>query len=296
MRAGIMSKRRAKHAAFESRLAGAEDRLGPTELRVARFLRDNREVALVSSALALASELGTSDATVIRTVQTLGYSGLADFRRELAEELRDELSLASRLARTLDDAARREESVLDLTLREHQRALDLLRRDIGPRPFAAVVDRIVAAPRVFVFGMGPSSALAHYFAMKLARFAIDARSLTDAGLLLADGLHALRPSDFLIMLAYGRLYPEIAALLAHAEALRLATVLITDTLAAACKGRVGSILRVERGRAGALSLHTATLGLIEALLVGVAAKRPTETVASLKTLHALRSAIVKGER
>ena len=95
------------------------------------------------------------------------------------------------------------------------------------------------------------------------------------------------------MLAYGRLYREIAALIAHAKTLRLATILITDTLGEACKGRVGYILRVERGRADALSLHTATLGLIEALLVGVAAKRPAETVASLKTLHALRGAILK---
>ena len=288
-----MAKHAMNHASFSSRLAGAGDRLGPTELRVARFLSDNREVALVSSAGALASRLGTSDATIIRTVQAVGYSGLTEFRRELAGELRDELSLAARMARTLGDAARREESILDLTLRQHQRALVLLRRDIGPRLFEAVVDDLAAASRVFVFGMGPSSALADYFAMQLARFAIDARSLTASGLVLADGLHALRSSDLLIMLAYGRLYREIAALMAHAKTLRLATILITDTLGEACKGRVGHILRVERGRADALSLHTATLGLIEALLVGVAAKRPAETVASLKTLHALRGAILK---
>jgi DNA-binding MurR/RpiR family transcriptional regulator len=289
-----MTKRATKQATFAVRFAGAVDRLGPTELRVARFLRDNREVALVSSAGALASNLGTSDATVIRTVQAVGYSGLTEFRRELAGELRDELSLAARMARTLGDAARSEESILELTLRQHQRALLLLRRDIDPRLCEAVVGELAAASRVFVFGIGPSSALAGYFAMQLARFAIDARSLTDSGLLLADGLHALRSSDLLIMLAYGRLYREIAALMGHAKTLRLATVLITDTLGEACKGRVGYILRVERGRADALSLHTATLGLIEALLVGVAAKRPTETVASLKTLHALRGAILRG--
>ena len=289
-----MTKRALNHASFASRLAGAGDRLGPTELRVARFLRDNREVALVSSAGALASRLGTSDATVIRTVQAVGYRGLAEFRRALAGELRDELSLAARMARTLGEAAQREESILDLTLRQHQRALVLLRRDIGPRLFEAVVDELAAAPRVFVFGIGPSSALADYFAMQLARFAIDARSLTASGLVLADGLHALRSSDLLVMLALGRLYREIAALITHAKALRMATILITDALGEACKARVGHILRVERGRADALSLHTATLGLIEALLVGVAAKRPAETVASLKTLHALRGAVLRG--
>jgi LysM repeat protein len=33
------------------------------------------------------------------------------------------------------------------------------------------------------------------------------------------------------------------------------------------------------------------MGLVEALLVGLAAKRPTETVESLKKLNALRSAL-----
>jgi hypothetical protein len=37
-----------------------------------------------------------------------------------------------------------------------------------------------------------------------------------------------------------------------------------------------------------LSMHTATLGFIEALLVGVAAKRPDETLASLKALNEAR--------
>jgi hypothetical protein len=38
-----------------------------------------------------------------------------------------------------------------------------------------------------------------------------------------------------------------------------------------------------------LSMHTATLGFIEALLVGVAASRPQETLASLRKLNLARN-------
>jgi hypothetical protein len=41
-----------------------------------------------------------------------------------------------------------------------------------------------------------------------------------------------------------------------------------------------------------LSMHTATLGLIEALLVGIATRRPAETIASLEDLNALRAELV----
>ena len=280
-----------KDQSFEDRFAARIHQLGPTELRVAQFLCDNREEVLVSSASALASRTSTSDATVIRTVKAVGYSGMAELRQRLANELREDLSLASRMARTLGDVGETPDGAFALTIQSHQHALERLKRDITPALFEAVVARIVSAPRVLIFGIGPSSAMANYFVMQLARFGIEGGSLTDTGLLLADGLHRLKPSDLLIMLAYGRLYPEISALVAHAETLGLTTILVTDTLGSKLKRRVNHVLPVQRGRADALSLHTATLALIEALLVGVAARRPSETVASLKMLNSLRSKI-----
>jgi alkylhydroperoxidase family enzyme len=48
------------------------------------------------------------------------------------------------------------------------------------------------------------------------------------------------------------------------------------------------VLPVARGRADMLSMHTSTLGFIEALLVGIAVKRPDETLAVLKALNQAR--------
>jgi len=276
---------------FETRLSAIMAQLGPSELRVAQFIRDNREEALMSSASALAARTTTSDATVIRAMKAMGYASMAGLRQELAGELRNDLSLASRLVRTLDEVEEVSGGSLEVTLRAHQQALARLSRDIAPALFETVVARIVAAPRVFIFGIGPSSAMANYFGVQLGRFGIDAHTLTDTGLLLADGLHRLKVADLLIMLAFGRPYPEISALIKHAEKLGLKTILITDTLGSSLKRRVDHVLPVQRGRADALSLHTATLGLLEAVLVGVAAKRPTETVASLKMLNSLRKTI-----
>ncbi len=286
-----MPRQNLQHASLERRLAAAGTRLPPTELRVARFLRDHREEALASSALALAAKLGTSDATVIRAVQALGYGGMADLRKRLAEELREVRTLAARMARTLDDVGRAPEGILERTLQQHLRALEQLRLDVGPPQFEAALARIAAAERVFVFGIGPSGAMADYFALQLARIGFDAASLTATGALLADGLNRLRRGDVLIALAFGRVYRELEALVACAEAARAVTVLITDALASVMQRRVDQVLRVERGRADALSLHTATLALIEALLVGVAARRPGETLASLKRLNALRAGV-----
>jgi DNA-binding MurR/RpiR family transcriptional regulator len=261
--------------------------LSPAEVQVIQYFRDNREEVMVASAAILASRIGTSDATVVRAVKALGYAGLDALRQDLAAELRRDLSPASRLARTLGDIG--PNSAFSTTIDIHVNALEDLRRDISSELFQSAVDKMAQSLRVAVFGIGPSSAIADYLTIQLGRFGIDSLSLTQTGLLLADDLQRLRRGDLVIILAYSRVYPELEALLGRAATLGVGTILVTDTLGATLRKRVDLVLPVERGRVDGLSMHTATLALFEALLAGLAAKRPAETIASLKLLNDLRA-------
>ena len=49
-------------------------------VRVVKFIDENRQIVLASSAAALGARIGTSDATVLRTIQTLGFASLADLK------------------------------------------------------------------------------------------------------------------------------------------------------------------------------------------------------------------------
>jgi DNA-binding MurR/RpiR family transcriptional regulator len=276
---------------FDERISAALGALSPAELRVARVLQAGRETVLVASALELAERAETSDATVVRTVRALGYAGLDEMRRQLAAELHKSVSPAARLVRTLEDVGDDLQSAFDTTLALHGRSIENLRRDISPRLFEAVVTRLIAARRVVVFGLGPSSALADYFAIQLRRFGLAAEVLRHTGLLLADDLQQMAKGDLVVILAYSRVYAELEAVLERADRLGAPKLLLTDTLGAALRDRVDHVLPVARGRTDSLSLHTATLALIEALLVGIASRRSAETVASLELLNDLRTRI-----
>jgi DNA-binding MurR/RpiR family transcriptional regulator len=69
-----------------------------------------------------------------------------------------------------------------------------------------------------VFGLGPLGAIADYLAIQLGQFGLDAISLTSAGVLFADDLQRLQPGDFIVMMAYGHVYAEPAALLDRSAA------------------------------------------------------------------------------
>jgi DNA-binding MurR/RpiR family transcriptional regulator len=279
-------------ATFDERITARLPAMGSAEQRVARFFQTNREEVLIASAAALAARTKTSDATVLRAAKSLGFASLDELRRSLAAELRRSLSPADRLANTLEKVGDDLKTAFDVTLDIHAQALASLRRDVSPTRFKAAVTRIVEARRVVVFGIGPSSAMADYFVIQLGRFGLDAASLTRTGLLFADDLQKLRKGDLVIMLAYGRVYAELAALLDKADQIRARTLLLTDTLAALLGHRIDLVLPVARGRVDMLSMHTATLGLIEALLVGIATKRPRETIESLKSLNDARAKLV----
>jgi DNA-binding MurR/RpiR family transcriptional regulator len=266
--------------------------MSPAEQRVVRFFQTNREEVLIASAAALAAKTKTSDATVLRTAKSLGFASLEELRRSLASELRRSLSPADRLAKTLEEVGDDLQAAFAVALDIHAKALENLSRDISGAQFKAAVTRIVEARRVVVFGIGPSSAMADYFVIQLGRFGLDAASLTRTGLLFADDLQKLRKGDLVIMLAYGRVYTELAALLDKADRIGARKILVTDTLAALLRNRIDLILPVARGRVDMFSMHTATLGLIEALLVGIATKRPRETIESLKSLNEAREKLV----
>jgi DNA-binding MurR/RpiR family transcriptional regulator len=273
---------------FEERVAECSERMSPAEKRVAHFFRENREEVLIASAAALAARAKTSDATIVRATKALGFSGLYELRRTLADELRRSLSPADRLTRTLGKVGNSLAAAFEKTLEIHLESLESLSRTITTKQFEKAVNNVVGAQRILVFGLGPSGAIANYLAIQLARFGLDTISLTNTGLLFADDLRKVRKGDLVVMLAYGRVCAELAALLDEIEKHGAGSLLLTDTLTAKLRRRVDLVLPVARGRADMLSMHTATLGLIEALLVGVATSRPKETLASLNELNDAR--------
>lgn len=273
---------------LEERIADHWERMSRAERRVARFFQENREEVLIASAAVLASKAQTSDATIVRAAKALGFAGLDDLRRELADELRSSLSPADRLTRTLGEVGDSLSVAFEATLQVHLHSLESLRRTITPELFEKAVGSIVDARRVLVFGLGPSSAVATYLVIQLARFGLDMGSLNNTGLLFADDVRKLRDGDLVVILAYGRVYAELAVLLDEIPRRGAKSLLLTDTLAAKLRHSVDLVLPVARGRADMLSMHTATMGLIEALLVGVASQKAESILGNLKDLNSIR--------
>jgi DNA-binding MurR/RpiR family transcriptional regulator len=153
---------------------------------------------------------------------------------------------------------------------------------------AGVLDH---AERVVVFGMGPTGLLARYTAMLLVRSGRQARSLDAAGIALADQLLDLRAGDALLLLAYGRAYPEVTATIAEARRRLLPIVLVTDDENSGLARMADVVVPAPRGQAERVALHGATLAVLEALVLGLAASNRPRALAALERLNGLREAV-----
>lgn len=274
---------------YEQRL----ERLSPSFRRVAAFIDANRLTVLTSSAIEIGRAVGVSDATVVRTVQALGFGGLQDLRKTLAASYGQGQAPVENLKRTLAGTAESVEAALDGILDVYQQGLEAMRTAAFRRSALAALNLLREAERIMVFGVGPTAHIAAYFTARLRRKGVRRGLLDKTGSALADQLLELAPGDRLLMLAYGAPYREAEVVFAEARRLRLPVILVTDATDSEMARRAEVVLAAPRGRKDQIALHGATVFCLEMLLLGLAAsdsRTAVETLAELERLrHLLRS-------
>ena len=278
---------------FDANVDEALARLSPAERRVARFFSDHKQEVLLGSAAKIASRTGTSDATVVRTAQSLGFDGLSALRQTLLADLTRMPTPGGRLQRTLEEAGDGPAAALSHVIDIHEQALAVLRRpDVAPH-FTRAVEILGDARRRHVFGIGPSGALARYATLQFNRIGLPTNALAESGVGLADGLLSFAEGDAILMIAYAPLYREVSVLLEEAKRRSVPVVLVSDSLGPLVSDRVAEVLPVPRGKADHLAMHGGTMVLVEAAIVALASRRRDTAFDSLDRLNRLRSAIDK---
>lgn len=128
------------------------------------------------SALEIGLETGTSDATVIRSIQTLGFSGLLDLKNVLKQWLNEAESVVTKLAKTSDDIGSDVHGAIDFVISSQQAALVSLGTPENRSELQKAVSLISKAKSVGIVGIAASGILAEYGARLFSRSGIPAKT------------------------------------------------------------------------------------------------------------------------
>jgi DNA-binding MurR/RpiR family transcriptional regulator len=266
----------------------SRDRLSPAEQRVISFIDRNRAAALARSASQLAADIGTSNATVVRAVQNLGFKGLADLRRLIAADLDRAPTSTDNMRRTLAQVGESSELAASLVLESHLKALQKLQEPESKARLTSAVSSFAAAERIVLLGIGRAGSIASYVAVMLGRIGRRARAFTASGAGLADDLLDLRRGDVLVLLANGNPYKEAVTAIRQARLLGIQVVLVTESDTSKIAKRSDIVVPAPRGRTEHVSLHGTTLCVMEALVMGLAACDRDRTLLELDRFEDLR--------
>jgi DNA-binding MurR/RpiR family transcriptional regulator len=246
------------------------------------------EKLLYMTAAELGAETRTSNATVIRTLQSLGYSGLAELKGAVAGPFTTATPPAVRTRQRVESTGGDLQKLWDKVTTESIERIELLRRGFSLERFKQAVELMIGAREVIAFGVGATSVVAERLTLKLRRAGHRASSLNSAGFRLADDLLRIEPGDVVVLFDAGRILVDVEVLLDRARVIGANCILVTDELEEQLEDSVSVVLHAPNTPTGLSGETITTMVLADALAQAVAASDIERTVEVSHTLTTLR--------
>lgn len=273
---------------FGDHLERRRDSLSPRLLEVANYIDRNRHAVLGMSALEIGFETETSDATVIRAIQALGFAGLRELKATLETWLGQTDSPVEKMAMTTTALHEDIDAAIDFVLHSQRTTVEALSTPENRAAMAEAVNILAAASGVCVFGIGASGIIAEYSARLFTRSGLPGTALSATGIALAEQMLAMRSGQALIMMLHGRAHREATTIIGEAKRLGMPIVIILGQQDSPLRAQAQCSILLPRAKADQVSLHAPTLVAVEALHIAVSARIAPKALRTLDRLLALR--------
>lgn len=276
---------------FSENFTKRRGKLSPSGLVVAEFIEQNKHSVLGLSALEIGLETETSDATVIRTIQTLGFSGLIDLKNALKQWLNEAESAVSKLSKTSDDIGSDVHGAIDFVISSQKAALDSLGSAENRAELQTAASLISKAKAVGIFGIAASGIIAEYGARLFTRSGLPGKAYTHTGVMLPENLLQMQSGDVLIMLLHGRAHREALTALAEAKRLNIPVILISGRHDAPFRSDADACIVLPRQKADKVALHSQTLFALETLHLACSSTQANRSIDTLNRLMIMRNEV-----
>jgi DNA-binding MurR/RpiR family transcriptional regulator len=262
--------------------------LPPSDARAAKVILNDPAAVVYGSVSQVAEAANTSASTVVRCAQRLDFTGFHSLKLALAQELAL-LGDPSRQPGGGDDDA---ENILTEVLEAGARTLTESRGTIDLKEFSTAIDRLDSARRVLFVGVGTSAPLAQDAAYRFRAIGLDAEAQADTHI---QHLAArrLRAGDVCVAVSHTGSTQETNGFVRAAKASGACTIAITSFARSPLTELVDVVVVAGSSevsfRLEAMASRLAHLGVLDALLVGVAHADPDRSAAGMELFTSVLS-------
>lgn len=214
--------------ALEQRLAHSRANLNNSRNRLLQEILDNAEDNHFLSSRALARRYAVDKATIVRTIQALGYTKYAEFATDLRAHFVSRITPYT----LMKSAAREKRSIADHvahSLEMDVNNLQALRASLDSGDVVQMAKRLNRARRIVVVGVDFAAGLAYLLAYGLVSLGYNAEAPVGSAGSIHQKISLLGPKDLVIAISFGRCLQATVDAALHARQNAVPTFGITDS-------------------------------------------------------------------
>jgi len=272
------------------RISTQYESYSPKLKRAAVYVLDHADEIGLNSMRHVASDAGVAPNTLLRLVRDLGFADYEQFRKPFRERLRREIDRFPDQARWLQSLARggRHGQLFSGMAESGLANIENLYANVDPEEIRRAADLIDGARRVYVFGVGFSSALAHYFWYIAHMGAANFLLVPQQGSLPIDDLVAIQSDDVLLTMTFTPYRREVVELTRYAHEQGASVIAISDSRGAPIMRYATHAFVTPMETPQFFPSLVAVTALLETLLAFIVADAEEQVVAEIERLHRVR--------
>jgi DNA-binding MurR/RpiR family transcriptional regulator len=266
---------------LEDRFVRAQGQLGPHRKKLIRSILDHAEETCFLSSRELAKRYDVDAATVVRTVQALGYTGFAEFAVDLRQHFISRitpytvLKAATRAKRTVKDH-------IDHTLDKALDNLNVLRTTLDRDRLMELARLIHGSRNILVVGLDLAASIAYHLAYSLTVLGFHAETPIGSEGNVQHKVNLLNRKDLLIAISFGQCLRVTVEAAQQAGKLGAATFGITDNETTPIARYCQNYLIAPTISPSFLSSYAAPMALVNAIYVACLHLKPKRSLTHLK--------------
>jgi DNA-binding MurR/RpiR family transcriptional regulator len=256
----------------------------PSQQKVAVYLTQHLDDALILKANQLAKEAGVSEATFTRFITRLGFSGFSEFKREIGNYIIQGNSTTERLAESAETFGI-SDSVFSEILRGDIENIHKITNGISNEIFEKAVGKLSSAKSIYLLGLRSSYALAFYLAFNL-RFFLKSVTLIKPGIGdIPEQVLSAGKGDVLIALSFKRFTRDVVNIVEKIKRKKAYIITITNSHLSPIAQLADMSLVVETEIPTYIESFTAPMSLLNAFITAVALKKKKQALPALTKLE-----------
>lgn len=215
-------------ATLAERISARFGELSPKQQRVSRYFADHPAEVAFTSANELAKRLDVDPATIVRLSRVLGYAGYPDLQRHVRAHFPHHYPALTPQADGALGGGEMSE-VLRRTFAQDAENLRMLSEGIDVQRFDDVVECLLNARRILIFGGGVASGVVAYLASSFRTIGLAVTQVVEGGLSLVQEVEILTAEDTALGVSFYRYVGETLAALERTRELGITSITLTDS-------------------------------------------------------------------